>query len=259
MSKKSTNFAAGNQVDTGMETKEENKVVEKMYDEDIEKLVQLALEDNGLTEKERKVLLKKAEAKGIDPDEFDMYLDTRLARKSNAQKESEPKESVRECPNCGKRIPASKTIGPACGWEVDVESADNQSAVYRLSQELKNRSLLNFQTEYTVIRSFPIPRGKSDLLELTIYFKTRCLSDFKDEIWDEEDECIQKYKECILKAKQYYSNDADFIPLIKDFDEELAENEARKAKRRRIIGIVSGIVGLAVIGLLVWYFSQGGN
>lgn len=251
-----------------MANAEEKKVVDKIYDEDLENFIQLALEDGELKEKERKVLLKKAEAKGIDLDEFEMYLDTKFARKSGQVASSEPQSAtsgdsknaaIRICPNCGKRIPASKTICPACGWELDVESADNQSAVYRLSQELKNRSLLNFQTEYTVIRSFPIPRGKSDLLELTIYFKTRCLSEFKDEIWDEEDACIQKYKECILKAKQYYSNDADFIPLIKDFDEELAENEARKSKRRRIIGIVSGIVGLAVIGLLVWYFSQGGN
>ena len=70
---------------------------------------------------------------------------------------------------------------------------------------------------------------------------------------------MSEHKECILKAKQYYSNDADFIPLIQDFDEELAENEARKAKRRRTIGIILGIVGLAVVGLLVWYFTQGGN
>lgn len=250
-----------------MANSEEKKVVDKIYDEDLENFIQLALEDGELKEKERKVLLKKAEAKGIDLDEFEMYLDTKFARKSGQVASSEPQSAtsgdsknaaIRICPNCGKRIPASKPVCPGCGWEIDTE-ADCQSAVYRLSQELKNRSLLNFQTEYNVIRSFPIPRAKNDLLELTIYFKTRCLSDFKDEIWDEEDACVQKYKECILKAKQYYSNDADFIPLIKDFDEELAENEARKSKRRRIIGIVSGIVGLAVIGLLVWYFSQGGN
>lgn len=250
-----------------MANSEEKKVVDKIYDEDLENFIQLALEDGELKEKERKVLLKKAEAKGIDLDEFEMYLDTKFARKSGQVASSEPQSAtsgdsknaaIRICPNCGKRIPASKPVCPGCGWEIDTE-ADCQSAVYRLSQELKNRSLLNFQTEYNVIRSFPIPRAKNDLLELTIYFKTRCLSDFKDEIWDEEDACVQKYKECILKAKQYYSNDADFIPLMKDFDEEMAENEARKSKRRRIIGIVSGIVGLAVIGLLVWYFSQGGN
>ncbi len=250
-----------------MANSEEKKVVDKIYDEDLENFIQLALEDGELKEKERKVLLKKAEAKGIDLDGFEMYLDTKFARKSSQVASSEPQSAtsgdsknaaIRICPNCGKRIPASKPVCPGCGWEIDTE-ADCQSAVYRLSQELKNRSLLNFQTEYNVIRSFPIPRAKNDLLELTIYFKTRCLSDFKDEIWDEEDACVQKYKECILKARQYYLNDADFIPLMKDFDEEMAENEARKAKRRRIIGIVSGIVGLAVIGLLVWYFSQGGN
>jgi len=247
-----------------MANSEEKKVVDKIYDEDLENFIQLALEDGELKEKERKVLLKKAEAKGIDLDEFEMYLDTKFARKSGQVASSEPQSAtsgdsknaaIRICPNCGKRIPASKPVCPGCGWEIDTE-ADCQSAVYRLSQELKNRSLLNFQTEYNVIRSFPIPRAKNDLLELTIYFKTRCLSDFKDEIWDEEDACVQKYKECILKAKQYYSNDADFIPLMKDFDEEMAENEARKAKRRRIIWIVCTVAILAAAGVLIWQLMK---
>lgn len=247
-----------------MANSEEKKVVDKIYDEDLENFIQLALEDGELKEKERKVLLKKAEAKGIDLDEFEMYLDTKFARKSSQAPSSEPQSAtpsdsknaaIRICPNCGKRIPASKPVCPGCGWEIDTE-ADCQSAVYRLSQELKNRSLLNFQTEYNVIRSFPIPRAKNDLLELTIYFKTRCLSDFKDEIWDEEDACVQKYKECILKARQYYLNDADFIPLMKDFDEEMAENEARKAKRRRIIWIVCTVAILAAAGVLIWQLMK---
>ena len=49
-----------------------------MYDKQIEDLIKIALQDGVLNEKERKVLIKKAESLGIDVDEFEMVLDARL-------------------------------------------------------------------------------------------------------------------------------------------------------------------------------------
>ena len=49
-----------------------------LYDPKIEKLIDLALADGELTEKEKQILFKKAEAEGIDLDEFEMVLDARL-------------------------------------------------------------------------------------------------------------------------------------------------------------------------------------
>ena len=53
-----------------------------LYDAQLEKLIDLALMDGVLTDKERQILIKKATQLGIDPDEFEMVLDARLyARK----------------------------------------------------------------------------------------------------------------------------------------------------------------------------------
>ena len=49
-----------------------------MYNEQIESLITAALADGVLTEKEKQILFKKAEAMGIDLDEFEMVLDSRL-------------------------------------------------------------------------------------------------------------------------------------------------------------------------------------
>jgi uncharacterized tellurite resistance protein B-like protein len=46
-----------------------------MYNEQLEKLIEMALLDGVLTEKEKQVLFKKAEALGIDLDEFEMVLE----------------------------------------------------------------------------------------------------------------------------------------------------------------------------------------
>ena len=52
-----------------------------LYDSQLEKLIDLALMDGVLTDKERQILIKKATQLGIDPDEFEMVLDARLYAK----------------------------------------------------------------------------------------------------------------------------------------------------------------------------------
>ena len=49
-----------------------------LYDEKIESLISAALADGVLTEKEKQVLFKRAQAEEIDIDEFEMVLDARL-------------------------------------------------------------------------------------------------------------------------------------------------------------------------------------
>jgi hypothetical protein len=51
---------------------------EGMYSSKLENLIDLALSDGELTEKEKQVLFKKAELEGIDLDEFEMVLDSKL-------------------------------------------------------------------------------------------------------------------------------------------------------------------------------------
>ena len=62
-----------------------------MYSEKIETLINAALVDGVLTDKERKVLLKRAEAEGIDLDEFEIILDAKLyeIRKNKSQESQE--------------------------------------------------------------------------------------------------------------------------------------------------------------------------
>lgn len=48
---------------------------------DIERLIDAALMDGVVTDKERAILIKKATAQGIDPDEFEMVLDAKILEK----------------------------------------------------------------------------------------------------------------------------------------------------------------------------------
>ena len=57
-----------------------------MYNEQLEKLIDYALADGELTEKEKQVLFKKAESMGVDLDEFEMVLDEMCVNVPHAER-----------------------------------------------------------------------------------------------------------------------------------------------------------------------------
>ena len=61
-----------------------------MYNEKLEALITAALADGVLTDKEKDILFKKAEAMGIDRDEFDLVLDGRLAKRKKEMEAQAP-------------------------------------------------------------------------------------------------------------------------------------------------------------------------
>ena len=95
-----------------------------MYSEQIEKLIELALADGELTEKEKQILFKKAEAEGIDLDEFEMVLEARLFEKTKnktpepvAAPKSDKLGDVKKCPACGAIAESFATKCSDCGTE----------------------------------------------------------------------------------------------------------------------------------------------
>ena len=109
-----------------------------MHNEKLEALITAALADGVLTEKEKQILFKKAEAMGIDLDEFEMVLDARLVElkkkeakanqqyqlemeKAKSAQPSAPKSEkygdVRKCPACGAIVPSMAAKCPECGYE----------------------------------------------------------------------------------------------------------------------------------------------
>ena len=65
-----------------------------MYNEKLEALITAALADGVLTDKEKNLLFKKAEAMGIDRDEFELVLDGRLAKR-NKEMEAQASQATK--------------------------------------------------------------------------------------------------------------------------------------------------------------------
>ena len=90
-----------------------------MLTPELEQLIQYALADGVLTDKERAVLMKKAEAAGADLDEFEMILEAKVheAKKAAAPKASNKEGEVRKCPHCGSPVSSFRSTCQECGHE----------------------------------------------------------------------------------------------------------------------------------------------
>ena len=264
-----------------------------MYNEQLEQLIDYALADGELTEKEKQVLFKKAESMGVDLDEFEMVLDARLvelkkkeaelshsqelelAKAKAATQASAPKSEkfgdVRKCPSCGAMLQSFQTKCDECGYEFRnigvVNSSQKlfdllQAAELRKSEQIaahhqeKNRRLEELSRKHnnetnlvkifsgskhhakqdeeredlirelnndlqtlerkaiedktSIIKNFPVPNSKEDLLELLAMASSNAY-DNDGVIGPEEEVWIQKTDQIYQKIIVCASNDKTLL------------------------------------------------
>lgn len=162
-----------------------------IYGNYMEHLIDMALADGELTEKEKQVLFKKAEANGIDLDEFEMVLDARLYEKQKAMQVPQPISvggsspnsnklgDVRKCPACGAILESFITRCPDCGHEINgagtvssfnaliskLEEFDRNDNSIQIISMFTGGELKRIQKKQQIITNFPIPTAREDLLE----------------------------------------------------------------------------------------------
>ena len=248
------NNMTGNQQPSGgsepTESIEPEKKSEGIYGDYIEHLIDMALADGELTEKEKQVLFKKAEAAGIDLDEFEMVLDARLFEKQKAMKAPQPQAiggaapksdkygDVKKCPSCGAMIESFTTRCPDCGYEFrNIEAASSITALSKKLEQLDSQKGGGFFSAFKdesidkkkadAIRTFPVPNTKEDLLEFLSYavslgkkkggfFSNEAPSErIMREAW------FEKCKQIIMKARFSMKDDPKTLAEIESYAKEL--------------------------------------
>jgi rRNA maturation endonuclease Nob1 len=94
---------------------------------DLEKLIDLALADGVLSDKEKQVLNKKAQELGVDQDEFEMVLEARLHLRQKEGTSSKQKDNVIKCPSCNDIVPGLSKVCPSCGFVIDSGRKSSES------------------------------------------------------------------------------------------------------------------------------------
>jgi len=165
-----------------------------LYPKEILLLLKEYLSDGILTDKERQVILRKAEDMGIDRDELDLYLDSQVQKIEQITEAVARRQKGKSCPFCGAAVPQLTDKCPECGQHITPE------ATKELEEILDN------------------------LEEALVNMKSR-----KD--FDRNKAIVERYER---KAKMYYSNHPKIKMLLAEIDAEMkvAESKLKSAKRK---------------------------
>ena len=215
-----------------------------MFSKELEEVIEAALADGVLTDKERAVLHKRAQAEGVDPDELDIVIDGRLAKMKRQEdwlRPAPPKEAtnqkygnVLKCPSCGAQVVGGSALCPECGYAfsnvganssyeklsakleaIEVAYRDKVSLsipIYGVSNKVKEKA--------NVIRMFPVPNTRADLLEFLASMSAQISSMKQNQSMQVFEEQTMrkayeaKYEECVNKARISFANDPDFAPYL---------------------------------------------
>lgn len=242
--------------------------------EQLEKLIDLALADGILTDKEKEVLHRKATELGVDQDEFEMILSGKLTQKQNEINTStnsvvlppppleKPKSSkhgdIKKCPSCGSPIESLKTKCPDCGHEF--RNIDSNNSVKELEEKL---SKIKFNEDdisdsaqkkiINIIKNHPIPNSKEDLFEMLTYMSGKVLA--SSDVGVLGDDITHAYHSRALEVinKLMFMSDLNpaILKRVEDIQTKMEKHKKKNSYKSAIIGIGAFILAI-ILFKLIW-------
>jgi hypothetical protein len=191
---------------------------------EIEKLIDLALADGQITEKERAIILKKAVELGVNPDEAELILDGKLHQiEASRPKQKEKVGNIKTCPACGAPAKALDIACSECGHEFQNKKANK--SITELIDKLEaednlhyENDILRSQKKSIIITQFPIPQTKEDIFEFLSFsfpfLENTSLYDWEKKAWR------TKASQALIKAKLSQGNETDKLIII-EFENKL--------------------------------------
>ena len=241
-----------------------------MYNEELENLIDAALADGVLTEKEKQILFKKAQKLGVDLDEFEMMLDARLVKlkkASNERVDEGASSTSLSSQILENRIEQIKKEAEQRKDELN-HSGISAEPIIDKDGDLCRSPLENAKVEIdretsgkieNLIVSYPVPNSKDDLLDFISYLQVK-----KDIPRSSSDRLIgkayvAKYNQCFEKAKQLFPDDPIVKAKIEEEQKKRQENEKKAAeeeKEYRKYSLIRKIFVIIALGAIVleWCF-----
>lgn len=147
-------------------------------------------------------------------------------------KETKPKSSITRCPACGEIVDKNAVICPSCGFGIR-DVADGSIAL--LSQKLdlieskrpqkrkkdENDTIsATDERKISLIRSWPIPTNKDDLIEFAAMASGNCVAPPNDHMYRTAEDALadawrSKFDQAYAKAEHLFGNSEDFVLLEK--------------------------------------------
>lgn len=212
--------------------------------QELEKLIDLTLADGILTEKEKSVLFRKAKELGVDEDELEIILDGKLHKLQQGNSSSTVKHGeVKKCPSCNANVNSFSSVCGDCGYEFRNIGANNSvkelsNRLDRVVNECETKSYKHmvgrgYGDEETarrddiaakqkyVIKNFPVPNTREDILELLHFIQPKVEVGFRADknVFDWRN----KYREIINRAKASYRSDKKMLDDLIGLENDLQQ------------------------------------
>lgn len=256
-----------------------------MYDEKLETLITAALADGVLTDKEKQILFKKAEAMGIDRDEFELVLDGRLAKrkkemeaqaaKKNGAIPQELDDLIKEYLSDGIISPKERHVllNKAQALGLNLDEVDLYIDAQQQKADQSVAAIMNQRKGNTCpYCGAPIPL-LADKCPSCGQFITPESSKDLEEIFNHLEDALVKFKSCdntaenqanveryIRKAKMYYSNNPKIKLLLQEVENEIEDaNEKEEESKRKAWNVVKIEVIIAAIIIIICVIGANTN
>ncbi|MBC8490631.1 MAG: hypothetical protein H8D45_31835 [Bacteroidetes bacterium] len=157
--------------------------------QELEKYIDLAVADGVVTEKEKNVLIRKAQELGVDQDELEMVLEAKLYQKIQEHEKKNDISSNKNlilCPNCGASINQSAIKCQYCGFEVEKIEVTGEKFIKDLQKKLNEADeassarsgfekfvdfadMSGINRKASIITTFNMPNDKNSMLEFFLF------------------------------------------------------------------------------------------
>ena len=154
--------------------------------------------------------------------------------------ENEPKKhgTIRKCPNCGEVIEAFVGECPSCGYEF--RETGVATSVEKFTAKLSQAD--TDEQRAVIIRSFPIPNTKEDILEFMLLASSNIEGDQDSEVFDAWQ---VKFEQSYQKAKLVIK-DEDFAKVKEIYDN--TDKQIKVESRKHNIKAIGKATGKAASG-----------
>lgn len=217
---------------------EENAVNSRrriQYSDNLEELIGMAVADGKITDKEKKALLRRAMDEGIDPDEFEMVLESRLR---DVSVEATDKGEVLDTE--GRR---------------SIMSSEKLAKLLMRERSAKRR--------INIIKDFPIPSAAEDLLEFIMTMSSKAKNQGKSSDNDggdgfmEKRAYVTKYDEACLKAETFFPGDSRFTSLMNSTALSRQDRRTEETLFEKYKGFIILEIVLGVLAILLFPIEEG--
>ena len=266
-----------------------------MYNEKLEALITAALADGVLTDKEKNLLFKKAEAMGIDRDEFELVLEGRLAKRKKEMEAQAPqaakpakkegaipqelddliKEYLTDDIISAKERQVLLNKAQALGLNVDEVDlyidAQQQKADQAVAAAVNKRrgktcpycgsSIPELTDKCPNCGGSITPEASKELEEIIEHLESALVNFKSGEDVDKSKAEVERY---VRKARMYYGNNPKIQRLLDEVEaeSEAAEAEAKKnAKKKFWLNIIEKnkkfvLIAIAVISVFGYIWYE---